>query len=435
MDYLDELFTESYFGKTKSLKRIELYLTKMAKLIKEDPSKDYSNHILNKQIEKEFENQFGFKKIYLVWDRMPLMRMSGFTLTTSDILFDKHLIYLKDKKNGFYDKNHRHVAYIRMSVSIIETMDLTGEEMLGIILHEFGHNFDDSFYSRLNFIFSYTTLFAIFVNNLKEGDIKEMGKTIATAGLMTGVQSDMGNKLFGEINHKWNIFLDRFPKFKELEIRLGKLYNIYSRIDVIFKTFRYIANIPMKILLFPKTQLENLITRKGEEFADSFAAAYGYGPALARGLNKLSNSLYEVPSTKEEIDNMNIVYKIGLDFAMFRREIVTFANSDHGTEPTRVMSIKQELMKDLQNSNYPPGLKAELQRTIDELQETYDIMNNCSKGGKGFILTTMTRKFLDKVFRGRSDIINRLFRTNTVRTSMYESVEDILDMDEMLSEW
>ena len=435
MDYLDELFTESYFGKTKSLKRIEIYLSKMAELIKEDPSKDYSNHILNKQIEKEFENQFGFKKIYLVWDRMPLMKMNGFTLASSDVLFDKDLIYVKDKRNGFYDKNHKHVAYIRMSASMIETMNLTGEEMLAIILHEFGHNFDDSLYNRLNFIFVYTLIFAIFVKSLSEGDIKEIGKTAAVAGLAIGMRSRTANKLLGEINHKWNIFMDRFPKIKELEIRLGKLYDIYSRIDMVFNTFRYIANIPMKILLFPKTQLENLITRKGEEFADSFAAAYGYGPALARGLNKMGNSIYQVPSTKEEVDNMNIVYKIGMDMAMFRREIITFANSDHGTEPTRVSSIKQELMHDLQNSNYPPGLKKELEKNINEIEDTYDLMNDCSRGGKGFILTTMTRNFLDKVFKGRSDIVNRLFPTNTVRTAMHESVEDILDIDDMINNW
>ena len=61
MDYLDDIFYESYIGKTKYLLQAESILSKMIATMRKDKTIDWSNHPLNKQLEKLFVKKFGFK--------------------------------------------------------------------------------------------------------------------------------------------------------------------------------------------------------------------------------------------------------------------------------------------------------------------------------------------------------------------------------------
>ena len=78
---------EAYFGKSATLEQAESIIGEIMRVIRLNPSGDYTNHPLNKKLEMLFEKQFGVKNMYIIWDRTPISKPSEFSLCSSDILF------------------------------------------------------------------------------------------------------------------------------------------------------------------------------------------------------------------------------------------------------------------------------------------------------------------------------------------------------------
>ena len=432
MYYLDEYFTESYFGKTKNLQMAERILGQMLEIMREKPHGDFSNHPLNKELEKTFQRQFGFKRIYIIWDRAPLTSFTAYTLSSSDVLFDPKYYAVKNKEKGFYDESHSHIAYIRVSVEIPLQLNFTPEEFLGTILHELGHNFDDSLYTRI----ALSATYMYNVVGIMNGVLLENPELIAQyAGRFAGLlitTTNTGHLINAKLNHLCNKFLNHVPALKRMKLVLNKVCDvIFAGLDVLDSAVGLIA-LPLNLLLSPVTQMMTLLTRKGEEFADSFAAAYGYGPGVISGLAKMSGAPW-MKNVKKNMDYANPVYKIATDICMFQHEIMAFANGDHGTELTRSVSIKQELIRDLNNADYPPALKRDILNSIKELDNLHKEIIECQGNDTNFVITAFARQSLDTIFNGRSDFIAKLFPANTVRTAMGESTDEIeLDFEGIL---
>ena len=435
MDYLDDIFYESYIGKTKYLLQAEAILNKMIATMRKDKTIDWSNHPLNKQLEKLFVKQFGFKRVYLLWYDVSMTVANGKTLLSSDILWNPNfdLKFIKDKQTGYYDKNHQRVAYIRINMKMFTNINMTGGEALAIILHEFGHNFDDSLYSRIDMLLIYIRSVRMDIFGFRAlgvNYLKTFSRKFAELFLAT---TNFGHKLLGEINNVIERIIQFFPVTRRLEYALTKAYDFKKQVifltNLMMMTKNDLKNevygITRLIKNFPQTQFNNLMTRKKEQFADSFAAAYGYGPELSRALDKLDYSLWFSDIKKVSSDNTNIVYKLCVDFFLFKSEIIQFCNSEHGTTGTRVASIKREIAKDIKTADYPPQLKKDIIESARELDKVYQDVLTCHGNEKKFVLTSFTRRALDIVFGGRSDIIARLFPDNTVRTSMQTNKERI----------
>lgn len=432
MYYLDEYFTESYFGKTKNLQMAERILGQMLEIMREMPHGDFSNHPLNKELEKTFQKQFGFKRVYIIWDRSPLTSFTAFTLCSSDVLFDPKYFLVKNKEKGFYDESHRHIAYIRVSVEIPLQLNFTPGELLGTILHEFGHNFDDSLYTRIGIGAAYLGNIIGIINGIMMDSPELIGQY---AGQFAGAllsTTNTGHLINAKLNHLCNKFLNHVPALKKMRLVLNKVCDIVSAgLDVLDSTLGFIT-LPLNLLLSPVAQLGTLLTRKGEEFADSFAGAYGYGPDVISGLAKMSGVPW-MKNNRQNMDYENPVYKIATDICMFQHEIIAFANGDHGTDSTRAVGIKQELIRDLKSANYPPALKKDLLNSIKALDDIHKEIIECHGNDSNFVLTAFARQSLDTIFNGRSDFIAKLFPANTVRTAMGESTNDIeLDFEGIL---
>lgn len=390
MDIFDRILNEAYFGKSIGLIEIEDCLDKFLKEVKKDYTKDYNNHPLNIKLQKLFCKQFGFKSCYILWESTNKGQCNLSTYFSADIIFKNNKDFLTDKQDGYYDKSHKHVCIINASTTLPAQLKLTTSEYLAIILHEIGHNFDASVYGAISYIYNYITdlLFFVWLTNkrvLKNDEKDKFAK----------------NKIkeLETINKKYD--MKKSNKIHKFSIKLEKVLAPITLITVV----------PVYILISPLSHLFLVNTRKGEEFADSFATAYGYGSELISGLNKImDNGL----STKSKGYKLNHFDKFLTDLALAKRYIIQFAAGPcHGTNDTRLATSISMLKKDIKNHNYPPELQKELYREVNKLENMYKLYNSpiYNKDEKLHI-TSSVRKTIRIIFGKRSDFIAKLFPNN-----------------------
>ena len=422
---------EAYFGKSSTLEQAENIIGEIMRVIRLNPSGDYTNHPLNKKLEMLFEKQFGVKNMYIIWDRTPISKPSEFSLCSSDILFNSHYIIQKDNRNGFYDKNHVHVAYIRLSVNLITSINFTPEEIMALMLHNLGTNFDGSIYSRFKILLGYVNavfgaLYSLMVGTMLGDAMMAVKPIIAEIISIMMISTNPGHKLLAKLNQLLEKLIDKVPVLKKISLVFGKIENVLYKIGEIGLDVYKIFRIPFFIISAPISQLFSLFGRKELEFADSFAASYGYGAAMASVINKAeaSNWIKDMEAFPTE---SNGFYKMTTDIALFMREVINITLKG-GSSGSRIVKIKEDLVYNIKGGDYPKELKKDILKSIDDIESVYRNYTNCDRNDSGLLATAFVRNGVDDLFDGRSDIINQIFPDNTVRSAFGESVDcDYLD--------
>ena len=417
------VLTEAYFGKSIVLEQAEEVLGEMLHIMKLNPSGNYSTHPLNKKLESLFEKQFGLKHMYIIWDRTPINRPSEFSLVSSDILFNARYAISKDKRNGFYDRNHVHVAYIRLSVTLISSTDFTASEIMALILHNLGTNFDGSVYHRFKVLLNYVnsvfaTLYGVMMGTMLGDVLLIIQPIVAQIVTIMTVSTNPGHTLLAKLNHLLERLIDIIPPLKEFSLLFGKIESMLYKIFEIGVDIYNLKKIPFYICITPLTQLATLLKKKEIDFADSFAASYGYGPALssiimkAEALNWINNYDYYT--------HRSGFYKLSTDFALFMREVLSFCLKG-GSSSSRIVKMRQEMEDNIRSGDYPPELKADLFDSIKDIDEVYKKYIHCDKGDTGLVATAFVRSGLDSIFNGRTDFISSIFPDSNVRKAFGES--------------
>ena len=213
-----------------------------------------------------------------------------------------------DSKIAF-NEDYQPIGYIAVTLPLMSNTQVTGAEILAIILHEVGHNmYYGSVISRLMKI---TNIYMGFMGTL----IMVVNHIVSTAILSTLVKSELG-KLILKYLALFSFFIGDvvsvmtgnpssrvesiFGKEAADQIRFAgnanKLANLAVTLFLIFG--QYGAN-AIKFLFSRLFSVQNLITYVsmdglGEEtFCDQFAAAHGYGPELSSALSKFSGVVEE----------------------------------------------------------------------------------------------------------------------------------------------
>ena len=164
---------ESYYGKLPEFEMIEnLFEGIISKGRKEKNKANPNKYSENKEVCKILKKVFGFKDAFLYW--IPSNSVNAYTVTVHSLMIfgeSKDFIEKRSDK-GFYDNSHRSVLTVYLYTGILdEKVDLTPAELLSIVLHEIGHNFDYSPYHTITFfIDSILTMgeYSVYVANNKK---------------------------------------------------------------------------------------------------------------------------------------------------------------------------------------------------------------------------------------------------------------------------
>lgn len=388
---------ESYYGKLPEFEMIEnLFEGMISKGRKEKNKANPNKYSENKEVCKILKKVFGFKDAFLYW--IPSNSVNAYTVTVHSLMIfgeSKDFIEKRSDK-GFYDNSHRSVLTVYLYTGILdEKVDLTPAELLSIVLHEIGHNFDYSPYHTITFfIDSILTMgeYSVYVANNKR--IEDLNH----------VKTDEYNKIKEESERIYKDQSLRDENAKKYEKAMERYVN-QGWGKGIKKLIQY--NL-LHILAFPVAPLFQLIhlgDHMGEQFADSFATAYGYGTELISGLDKLT--AIDIPEKRTK----GLQVLEDLNEASF--EIFSGMNGDvHGTHQERAKSCIKKLKADLKKEDFPPELKEELQNEINKLEDRYRKLITATPDDK-LRITKIWRRVCNFLFNGANNFY-KFFKRNQV---------------------
>lgn len=397
---------EKYVGRSKHKKEfdiIERELSKIIKKIKRDyaPFADrvnrgkfivklnadkLNNSEQNRLIEAQFKKIFNLKDFTLIWNVSDTV--NAYTVCKSFIFLDNNF---KEDKKG-HRTNDRLFVGVNIYTGLITYSNLNEKELIGIILHEIGHNFYNSIFH---------TLSSLPLDMRKMGFEVIVPTTINHFAIRGITDAISFNENYMKAKREINNFLYRhFPGVLNVINTITDTYhNIMGVFGNSFDTvMAFIKNLP-NIAMNPARMLFNYNV---EKHADSFAVDYGYGPYLSSALaklnlneNSLSSKVYRIPG-----------YNWMLDFFDLQLNIISSCLSGYPIEQNRIKTSLDRLKQSAKDPTIDIKTKRELNKQIEMFEDWYynDYLSISNDNNKRRIFTWLYRNAVEKVFKGKADI-------------------------------
>lgn len=378
---MDRLIEERYFGQLPEFKEMEYYLQRIIDKIKADPKHSNPNKFPeNEKLQNLMKKVFGVKRSIFYWE--PFNIENAYTVACNVLLLigDSGKYLQKRETTGFYDESHKMVLTIYLYPGVITVSKLTARELLAVILHETGHNFDKSGYH----------LFSLIINSFLTFGMNILG-TLAYKNKENKLKLDY----YKQVKKEDDPIFDDTKKRDEINNILMKQYKDYYK----GLTWRTVLSLPLNIMALPVLafacpfiQIGGLSSKAGEVFADSFATAYGYGTELVSALEKFNNTeKYYKPKTPLQIF-MN-------DLGMFQAEVYRAFFECHGSNQDRCKNCINKLKADLKKNDFPPELREELINEINRISAQYKQLISFDEHER-YKLTKIWRKINHYLFGG-----------------------------------
>lgn len=314
---------------------------KESKIKEFDPTKFWKNTLF-KDFEDQLRNVFGFRNVeihpYIERYIAGKKRFESCELNCAVYHRDRFPVEGLITEKGFYDKSHSITMEIWISLGLLK--NLTSEEILAVILHEFGHSIDpaltDIKYTETNILSKYITDRKGAINSNEKRLMNKLSET----GFIVGTYLILFLIYFSIIFA--GPFIDLF-RTKE-----GSMKSKLKKIQAKLKADKDIFN------------RQNYT----EAFADNFARMYGYGHILAKALKKMSNNMdKELKSRfKKEKFRQRVIYNITL----------SMINDEHKTDIHRIHNLIKEYKNDIDDPTTPPVVKKQLEEDLVELEKVLD---------------------------------------------------------------
>ena len=381
---------EVYFGKTKELLQIE----KLIGVIRDkygDPKWDgkastFVNSMIYKgdrykvnackeliSINKLFEQAFGFGLFSLIIIHTDMV--NAFTAPVCMCLDAPEETHKLVASTTGFKKSGGDKTFVCVFDGIFFNPKMTNAEVLGIILHEVGHNFQTaispicrgaSYISRLYNIIN----IPIDIGKIISQDPRQVpGYLMVTGMLSTNVIRSKWIKMYKDA-------MSKSPAAVETAHATNLLVNAAMKPLAIFRSFKNIINVLTgKTLIYffdilkgnVQRMLLSTLDERGEIIADKFATVYGYGAECQSAMVKAREIgfgdpatmiLQKIPIISTYLDLMNVPMKV-------LQNIIDC----HPADVFRAKDTLDYLERELAKENVDPRLKKEIQNQIKMSKE------------------------------------------------------------------
>ena len=432
---------EAYWGRSKELKQAEQLFNKLLGMIRKDylVKNTYDHFEINKwhkatetllvsskgkktlaDIEKCFQKQFGFDAMHLVFNREFSVLGPNAMAPVNCCVIRKlrtpgmfNFTPLKQSSGGYYDKSHSWICTVLLSTSLFDVRDITGGELVGLILHEVGHNFQCTPLANIELFMPFLSLYT---------DLKKASSSVFSriAGVLAlAIAGSFTNEVFNKIGQAINDFIaDLSPETRELIDGFEKFIlgasAFYSQLmkfsDPYDKISDFTTNVRELITCGPLKAAEILCGYSDEVFSDSFATAYGYGPELSSALVKMNiNTDYDYNFLLNEAYPLHVIYDLSLTTCEIIDNVLNL--DPHPSAQKRILNVLNKLEREANSSELPPDVKKVILDDIKRQTKMYKEYLNAEDGENKFTVLAMWRIFNDKL-GGNLDIkalINKVF--------------------------
>lgn len=430
---------EAYFGKSKNLLEAESILNSIIKEFKV-PFDKVGKRIIdaaklnsspkNKKLQELFQKEFGFGEMVLHWDGTNTVNAWSFARGIIKLInTDMPKLPVRSNDGRYYDGGHNYLCVVNVYAGLIDA-GLTAEELMAVILHEIGHNFQCTPVTNIALFTDYIWIpikmmevseawkkarrafkdikdIWKIVEMLKEGKLQKSAKLIeevkknfskSVMTLLTNIirveyyfSSMLGSVLrlivreyipeamkkeLEEID-KWildnkNKVLARWKRYADqYQARKKAIESDTNRVawDYLLSTVLDVAYYGLVGNIAAFEDLYNAQTGyAGEVFADSFATAYGYGGATVSLQAKFNQMRLKNPTLGLNKGNSNSVYNQYI-FIMF--SIVSASLDPHPMDQTRMKNQINKLERELESQEVPPKVKEAIRNDLAKAQEAY----------------------------------------------------------------
>lgn len=367
---------EAYVGRTKELIKCEGYIREIIDLINEERSSLIEKGPINnkrkvyrdaepcRRLEEELTKFFKVAQIKIYWG---VNSPNGGTFPTSRI------IICKNRMTNDFSKTK---IIVMMEESLIYHAKLNEKEVMGILLHEIGHNF---YYSPIMIAQELVDVVRTPIGTI----YKILGKGVINIGL-TG----------------FDHIVKHIPLLANIANIVGDLSTEYRQFTKVYKSFDNIVTLINNLRLNLTNPIYTLGGYGNERGADSFAAKYGYGPDLSTAMRKL-DTLKGSMST-QILNNLGPLNSFANDMAELTNDLINLIMMDvHPNDNQRASSVLKKLERDLKKGDYPPEVKEDLENEIKRMKQVYEtVLENESNVN----VRKTWYHIIDHITRGHSDI-------------------------------
>lgn len=306
-----------------------------------DPKKFWKNTLF-KDLEDTIRDIFGFRNVeihpyiekYITYKK----QFESCELNCAVYHVDRFPVDGLVTEKGFYDKTHSLNMEIYISLGLVKNLE--ADEILAVLLHEFGHSIDpaltDIKYTETNILSKYITDRKGSINKNEKRLMDKLG----AGGAILGCYLILFLIYFAMIFA--TPIMDLF-RTKEGSAK-KKLNHIKEKLNADKERFNR--------------------QNYSEAFADNFARMYGYGHVLMKALKKISSDMdRELRSRfKKEKVRQQVIYNI----------TISLISDVHKTDIHRIRNLISEYKKDIEDPATPPVVKKQLEEDLLELEKVLD---------------------------------------------------------------
>lgn len=315
---------------------------------------------------REMEREFGLDTFSFIVRNDPMVNA-----WTYPIYFKQNR---RPKDNVEVTKTgYRFKKDIEMSIIVVATTGFildekySDEQVFAAILHEVGHNFQE------------------YLN----GNVHSLHSAIGFIQIINDILNLLSGNFTVLQNVKNYIFMSD-PTHRTLSKWFNSITsdtdrnNIYSYFNFIRGIVRLPANLLTDIIMIPlmpamkiltgfasllnKCSLAGIIVSAhgylGEVIADNFASYYGFGEALATGLDKMESG-----NLSSKVRNIPLIGHI-YNFMMLPGDLLISLGDPHPAHAARAYDVLQSMKYDLKDPSLSPELRKKLEKEIESYENT-----------------------------------------------------------------
>lgn len=306
---------------------------------------------LFKDLEFKLIDIFGFKHVrfihtnekYIGNGQFESRKLSAYTIPSWRYPIDGLIT-----DSGFYDKTKS--IELDVTISLAMLRNFTAEEVVGVFLHELGHNIDPSLvdikFVKTNRLVSYIEgTDPTKKSEYGEGPIveQEPGLKMSLLEIILSFVGGIGIIMY--LIRKHQAFLN-----KSMQDRINQVLNFIRKDNRVFSS-----------------------TTNMEAFADNFARMYGFGAEFIAALEKIEKndqSIYhygkKMSTLQREADRQEYIISFTIDMM----------KDSHGDNLMRTANLIKEYENDLADPSIPPKVKQNIQSDLDKIKIVLDMYLN-----------------------------------------------------------
>lgn len=426
MAFLD-YYLEVYYGENDNIKQMQKCISNFRKELRENWTLARLNtHPEIRKFNRLAEKEFGFKSFQLyispkrIYNAYTLPIFINFKTLSRDNTMSNLIV----SKNGYkFKPEANYTAYVCIFRAMLVDQRFTDREIMAIILHEIGHNFQAAISDKQASLSQANVMLFIVLIIFELMNFKTLFQGIKDLLLAPFILTNAYRQILKTID---DILYDNFKSFYHVvdafRATLGAIAYPFNKVlDWIQLIPRY-AQLPANLLL-KLNPISLIITFaagrfRGEKIADNFVTIYGYGPEIASATTKLDSG----DEILQEIHIPLASPLVGLIESTYN--VLMRLPDEHPAAITRVKDQSDYLKKELEKEDLDPKFKKEIMNQIKDIDKQVEKLTKINyKGAMSDygISIHFYQLMLYKIFGG--DPMDLFYRWT--KDDIHQDIEDV----------